>query len=100
MSTIIEKETRQVNKTVKIFKCLKCDICGKEFTGPYWIANTHHDDWGNDSVDSYENFDLCSEKCVEVMFQKYMKDCKHSDTHYLSLEQDVFEEHVKEYLEE
>ena len=30
MSTIIEKETRQVNKTVKIFKCLKCDICGKE----------------------------------------------------------------------
>jgi len=100
MSEIIEKETKQITKTVKIFKRLKCDICGKEFTGPYWIANTHHDDWGNDSVDSYETYDLCSENCVEIMFQKYMKDCKHSDTQYLSFEQDVFEEHMAEYLEE
>ena len=100
MSTIIEKVTETVTREVNKVTHLKCDICGKVFTGPYWIANVHHNDWGNDSVDSYNNFDLCGKDCVEVMFQKYMNDCKDSGTQYLSLEQDYFKEHVKEYLEE
>jgi len=94
MSTIIEKVTETVTKEMNKVTHLKCDICGKIFTGPYWIASVHHNDWGNDSIDSYEGYDLCSENCVGIVFQKYMNDCKHSNTQFLSLEQDVFKEHV------
>lgn len=94
MSEVIEKVTETVTREVNKVTHLKCDICGKIFTGPYWIAHVHHNDWGNDSVDSYEYYDLCSENCVGVMFQKYMADCRNSNTQYLGLEQDYFKEHV------
>ena len=92
MSEVIEKVTETVTREVNKVTHLKCDICGKIFTGPYLIANIHHNDWGNDSIDSYEDYDLCSETCVSVMFQKYMVDCRNSNTQYLSLEQNYFKE--------
>ena len=94
MSEIIEKVTETVTREINKVTHLKCDICGKVFTGPYWIIHEHHDDWGNDSVDSYETYDVCSSFCVRKKFEEYMIACGNSNTQYLSLEQDVFEEHV------
>ena len=69
-----------------------CDICGKEllpvdkskldqcYRGDrniydYYRITTHHHDWGNDSVDSYEYTDCCCVDCALMFIQKYWKDC-------------------------
>lgn len=46
----------------------KCDICGAKHDGDgypkEWAMFTHqHHGWGNDSFESYEQFDLCSIPC-------------------------------------
>ena len=49
--------------TVKVI----CDVCEKEHNedeNKEWHHfNTHHFSWGNDSVDSYEYYDVCSSDC-------------------------------------
>lgn len=57
------KEIRAVNQEV-IVGC-RCDQCGKESaTYDNWVVSSHgHSEWGNDSIDSYETFDLCSPQC-------------------------------------
>ena len=60
----------------------KCDVCGKEILphkrgGPmydYYEVTTHHNDWGNDSIDSYENYDACSPDCAYKLWEKYIHD--------------------------
>ena len=78
------------NKTVKTTKRIRitekviCDVCGKTIAdknnryAEYWTLETHHNDWGNDSCDSYEYFDLCSKDCVKERLNKYFDDCEHS----------------------
>lgn len=60
----------------------KCDICKREITpNPlnfsskeynYFLITTHHNDWGNDSCDSYEEYDACSPECVMAFTSKYV----------------------------
>jgi len=62
----------------------KCDICGKEipptviphkYGDPvydYYEITTHHNDWGNDSIDSYEHFDACSPECAYKLWDEYI----------------------------
>jgi len=84
MSNIINTK-----KIVAIQHCIvgkKCDVCGKEIpptTIPhmsgepvydYYEVTTHHNDWGNDSVDSYEYFDVCSPDCAYKLWGKYIHD--------------------------
>ena len=45
-----------------------CDVCKKtvmERTLPkeWYSFSSHHDEWGNDSIESYEDFDVCSVRC-------------------------------------
>ena len=73
------KEMRSVTevKETVVGEVLKCDICGKVIfdsrndteqqkrTGMsrdqyWWGLTTGHSDWGNDSADSIESFDICS----------------------------------------
>ena len=76
-------------KIVVIQDCVvgkKCDVCGKEIqptTIPrkygepihdYYEITTHHNDWGNDSVDSYEHFDACSPDCACKLWEEYIHD--------------------------
>lgn len=86
----IETKTETITHEVKTVKCKKCDVCGKEFTGNYWELCTHHDDWGNDSCESYEYFDLCSEDCVKQKLERYFKECKYSNTQEFELVQRYF----------
>lgn len=84
------REYKTIEKIVKtdIPTCIKCDICKKEITGKFWNLTTHHHDWGNDSIDSYEHFDLCSRECINKALDDYINNCKTSDTQCFELEQD------------
>lgn len=72
------KEHKVIEKTL-VSERRYCDICRKEITGPYWNATTGHNDWGNDSPESVESFDVCSVKCLGKVFDDY---CKLSDSPY------------------
>jgi len=59
-------ETKTVTKKVKVGT--KCDICGRESRDPneygdWHYADTRHGDWGNDSHESAEYYDVCSPAC-------------------------------------
>lgn len=81
---------KNIEKTIEteILVAVKCDICGKEITGKFWQLTTHHHDWGNDSIDSYEYKDLCSRECINKALDDYIKNCAVSDTQCFELEQD------------
>lgn len=76
-----------------------CDICGKEITGHYWEVTTHHDDWGNDSIDSYEYDDCCSTNCLRVAFFNYLDQSNYEgNSKQFSVEhinQPITDEHLK-----
>lgn len=88
MSKVITTKTKTVK--YKIIKAIKCDVCHKEISEKYWQLTTHHHDWGNDSIESYKYFDLCSRECINKKLDKYIKDCKNSCTEEFELEQMCF----------
>lgn len=80
------KEHKVVEKTL-VSERRYCDICSKEITGPFWHVTTGHNDWGNDSCESIESFDVCSVECLGKVFDNY---CKESNvicnTEYIEIE--------------
>lgn len=79
MKTTVKQQVT-VEKEVDIG--VECDECGKEIRNketmkkrfgsyPYYEVTTHHSDWGNDSVDSYEYYDLCSLDCLMTHMKRY-----------------------------
>ena len=40
----------------------------------YYVVNTGHDDWGRDSGDSFEEFDLCSDECLRKKLDEFLKE--------------------------
>lgn len=76
------KETR--SKVVAEVR--RCDICGKVIFDSrnklnyelmkgsfhWWRLMTCHSDWGKDSLDSVERFDVCSPECLETKFKEYL----------------------------
>lgn len=52
-----------------------CDICGKEIDQTNWFKmSVCHSDWGNDSIDSFTMFDVCSPTCVLIYSKHYLND--------------------------
>lgn len=84
MSDMIEAKKIVVMRDYIVGK--KCDVCGKEilptaiphkYEEPfydYYEITTHHNDWGNDSIDSYEHFDACSPDCAFKLWEEYIHD--------------------------
>ena len=72
---------------------IKCDVCKKVIPpkSTIWYLTTHHHDWGNDSIDSFEYFDLCSKECVDKKYEEYFKECESSDTKCFELEQEYID---------
>ena len=74
---MIEKyyEEKQVIKKVCVKEVCKCDVCNKEIKKGkgYYHVTTGHNDWGNDSCESIENYDICSENCLNKIFQQYLE---------------------------
>ena len=71
-----------------------CDVCKKkleqnnfygyndgipEYCYKYFHVKTHHHDWGNDSWESYEHFDICSQECLQKFVSDFWKD--HFEVH-------------------
>jgi hypothetical protein len=61
-------EKKEVTSKQEVTIGYKCDCCGKEINATqlpneWHNFNSHHDEWGNDSIDSYEYYDVCSPKC-------------------------------------
>ena len=75
-----ETKTHTVTEKVLVKETRFCDICGNEIKGgSYWNVATHHNDWGNDSCDSYEQFDICSKECLRKEFEEYLEDSDNED---------------------
>lgn len=66
-------EERTITKKVCVEKTMICDVCGKEIKGEYYEIRIGHNDWGNDSCDSYEYKDICSSSCLNKEIEKYIK---------------------------
>lgn len=66
------KEHIVVDK-VLVSRQMFCDVCEKEITKGvgYYEVTTHHNDWGNDSIDSYDYSDVCSVECLKKKFDEY-----------------------------
>lgn len=95
------KYTRKVTKEVDEACGLKitCDICGKVIcdfdanppksstgeSAEYFALTTGHYDWGNDSPDSIQCIDICSEDCVKTALIRYFKGAQGSNTAYFEL---------------
>lgn len=76
-----------------------CDFCGKEFTyyklcgnevANYYHITTGHHDWGNDSCESRQEFDACSDECLSRASSDWIKDpdVRASHTAYFEVEKD------------
>lgn len=96
----ITRKVKEVVTNVKIMDDIYCDICKKRIgtitannnkkylEQHYFHACTGHNDWGNDSVDSIETYEICSEICLCDFFDNhYLKACKSSNTQYLEINQ-------------
>lgn len=57
----------------KVVIGMQCDICGKVIhSGSKYIsANTSHSDWGNDSCESFQSWELCSIECASQLMERY-----------------------------
>lgn len=50
-----------------------CDVCETEIKEkvPYFDITTGHHDWGNDSHESREEYQVCSEECLQQLVDSY-----------------------------
>lgn len=78
---------------------VKCDICGKIIPIPtgdkkmrwwepefrYFEVTTGHRDWGNDSIESIEHRDICSD-CIGDFVTDYLLQGEHQRSAYIDIE--------------
>lgn len=74
-------EIKQVTETKSVTVARKCDVCGNIHKGKYtpneWHTFSHnHNEWGNDSCDSYEYHEVCSPECYLTKFKECIEDLK------------------------
>ena len=71
-----EIKTHTVTERVCVKETMYCDICNSiiDDDNNYWELTTGHHDWGNDSCDSIEHFDICSEACLRKKFDEYIRE--------------------------
>lgn len=82
-----QKEKRTVEQEIVVSVTCTCDVCKKKIyekryndqrilSGKYertqfYKVSTGHNDWGNDSVDSIENYTICSPECLDSIMKEY-----------------------------
>ena len=84
-------EKKEVTITQETLIKIVCDICGREIDDDDYCfeVTTGHHDWGNDSCDSVEEKQICSDECLQREFIHYL--CDPNDTKYLRIEHDYIE---------
>lgn len=89
---------KQVVKKEPCIEYLICDICDtlikKSNIGnrvksnnlvEWYFVRTGHNDWGNDSCDSVESFEVCPE-CLNKVFHEYFKRSTGRNSEYMNIE--------------
>lgn len=73
--------THTVTESIVVNETRYCDVCNGVIKDneSYWEVTTHHHDWGNDSCESYEDFDICSEVCLREKFDEYIRESMAND---------------------
>lgn len=91
-------ETKRVIDEKEVATSMSCDCCGKEINGHYFTVFTGHNDWGNDSPDSFESSDYCSVECLTKAFNNYYTngDGKRRQTSFFEIDSDYFKPNYKE----
>ena len=79
---LTESRTRTITDEVTVG--VACDHCKKQILSAegrktYYHVTTHHNDWGNDSSESYEYFDFCSYKCLQKHQEEYFREATGSE---------------------
>jgi hypothetical protein len=79
-------EKKEVSVIKETLTKIECDICGKDINTEqeHYEVTTGHHDWGNDSCESIENIDVCSDECLQKEFNSYLK--YESSTKYIEIE--------------
>ena len=96
------KEFKEIiinNTEVVVAKELYCDVCGKLINSStntysngihpyehYFNAVWGHHDWGNDSCESVEDFDICSFECLDKKYEEFKKEFNDSSTCYFNID--------------
>lgn len=84
---VLSKETKEViTAKVRALEGMKCDVCGRiilpkqgrQAENKYYEVATGHFDWGNDSFESRENYDICP-ICVNNFISDYLAKGKGSE---------------------
>lgn len=85
MRILTNAETVPAYKTTRKLKGVKCDRCGKMLEPirsaavtrsygkdfpRYYEVTTGHNDWGNDSIESFKTEDIC-EDCLPAYFNEW-----------------------------
>lgn len=87
-----EVMTHEVTEKVCVGETMTCDVCKKEILkgSDYWAVTTGHNDWGYDSIDSIEHFDVCSNVCLMISFSDYIDRSSEGghNTEYITVERD------------
>lgn len=87
----LSKEAEQVvYRTKRRVESVTCDICERVITpdpkradsSRYFRVITGHNDWGNDSCDSIEHYDICPH-CIGSFVAKYALES--TGTEYLEM---------------
>ena len=97
MHDVIQEE-RTVKRKIKVGEKITCDSCGKviyeyqegkesNFKTPlsYYSLTTGHHDWGNDSIESIHQMDLCSDLCLMREIDNFLTEEKLSSTKYFNV---------------
>lgn len=87
----VKKEVTEV-KDVITGERIICDQCNKEIYNSengqdsyFFEVTKGHNDWGNDSVDSIENLEICSDECLYKALDEFLKENRNSHTAYFEI---------------
>lgn len=72
-------EKKNITEFKEVVVARLCDVCGKKHEGKHtpndWHTFSHsHNEWGNDSIDSYEYHEVCSAECYWIKFKECLED--------------------------
>ncbi len=81
---IIKREKRKL-------KYLRCDCCNKKIINSncYYDVIIGHHDWGNDSIDSIQDKEIC-EECINNFVNTYLSEA--NGTEYINIQRNRFYE--------
>lgn len=91
------KKVKMIEEETTDLEYIRCDGCHEKIKEKerFWRVTTSHHSWGNDSVDSIENYDICN-KCI-ADFSKHYFDNATYNTEDFEAESDMYVKHDKSY---